>query len=250
MNDKLYQYPESSCRCFDCDQHKYQLPTGLPSNMSVRGCQFSPYYDCNNKRVFQEVIEPQVKQGTVPLNPQVLTTSYDTSFQKFDCPNNQGDCKQVFASTDPRLISVQHGGQVLTLDIPPIVSNVKFENMYTDTSLSKYGQNYRTYSDINAGQYYYYVDKSTEDAFHKPLFSTSTKMVGKMYKDPMGAMKPQYDRIPLKKCDPFSSNTNFEGRLSWIQDSEEHRQDLLSRQMQKMNQTRFESRWIGLEKNE
>lgn len=218
--------------------------------MSVRDCQFSPYYDCNPKRAFKDAIEPQNKSGYTLLNPQVLTNSYDTSFQKIECSTDQGGCKEVFASTDPRLISVTHGGQVLTLDRPPIVSDIKLSNMYTDKSLINYGKGYRTYSDINAGQYMYYIDKSIEDVFFNPIFSKSAIMEGTMYKDPMGAMKPQYDRKPLKCNNPFDSKRNYEGGLSWIQDSEEHRQDLLSKQMRKFNQTRYEPRWTGLGPNE
>ena len=245
-------YPKSSCRCYNCAQRDYNsIPdAGPPSNMSVRNCNISPYYDCYDKRSFSSEIQPTLEKGYVNLNPGVATGSYDKSFEKIACPDNLGGlCKNVYASTDPRLISSFHNGQVLTLDRPPITSEMKLNNINIDPSLNGYGQNYKTYSDINAGQIEYYINKSQEGAFFEPNFSSSARMFGTLYQDPMGSMKPQYDRQPLKCNNPLNTkNAIYDGGLSWIQDSQEHRQDLLSLQMRKRNQERFEPRWAAVYK--
>lgn len=247
MADIVYDYPQSSCQCYNCSKKNYHFPTsGVPTNLSVRNCNISSYYDCFDRRPFKQAIEPHLKEGFNIYNPEVALQSYAPEFQKIACKNDK-DCSTVYISTDPRLIDVPRS-QLLPLDRPPYDDTVKLENVYTDKTLRRYGKDYRTYSDINAGQITYYTDKSIEDAFFQPNFSTSATMVGTMYKDPMGAMKPQYDRYPLK-CDNHlnTDKDSYDGGLSWISDSMEFRQDLMAKQMRKSNQTRWSPRWTGLD---
>ena len=237
----MTDYPKSSCDCYDCKRQNF-THSGTPSNLSVRNCDFSKY-ECGNKFGFKKQIEPRGLKGYNNINPNVWEDSYDKNFHPVECKNNKG-CTKVYASTDPRLVSAAHGGQVMTLDRPPITTDIKLKDIYTDKSLQGYGQNYKTYSDINAGQIMYYTDKSRQDAFYEPLFSSSAMTHGTLYKDPMGAMKPQYDRVPLKCNDPLNTDMNrYEGGLSWIQDSQNHRQDLLAKQMRKHNEQRWMPRW-------
>ena len=59
----------------------------------------------------------------------------------------------------------------------------------------------------------------------------------------MGSVKQQYDRQPLNYYDPINSDKNYyKGGLSWLQDTQEHREDILSKQMNKINEQRFEYR--------
>ena len=58
-------------------------------------------------------------------------------------------------------------------------------------------KNYKDYRDINAGQITYYIDKSIEDAFYKPIYENNAFDTGYLYKDPMGGIKPQYERNPV-----------------------------------------------------
>ena len=110
-----------------------------------------------------------------------------------------------------------------------------------------YGKNYRTYTDIKSGQIVYYVDKEIQDAFFNPLFENNSTAVGTVYVDPMGSIKPQYDRIPIYNNNVLDTdnNTHYKGGLSWIQDSCESREDLIALQMRKHNQSRYEPRWTG-----
>lgn len=245
MQNIVYGYPKSSCQCYNCNHHKYDIPhTGVPTNLSVRDCDIPGYYDCYDRYQFKAGIEPEPKSGYSYINPQVAQSLFDPEFQKFKCDDAQ--CPIVYASTDPRLIDAARA-QVLPLDRPPYNSTVKLDDVYTDPQLTCYGQGYRTYSDIGAGQIEYYIDKSREDAFYPPNFVDSAQMVGTMYQDPMGAMKPQYDRYPLKCNDPLNTEKEvYDDGLSWMQDSQFHRQDLLSRQMRKNNQERWMPRWVNV----
>ena len=239
-----FNYPKSSCLCYNYDKKDYN--TKFPTN--VENCDASSHYQYDYNKSFSSQIQPTSKKGYVNLNPQIITNSYDKNFQQINCPNNiEKLCTNVYVSSDPRLISSSHNGQILTLDLPPITSEINIDTLNTNSSLNGYGQNYKTYSDINAGQIQYYIDKSIEGAFFEPNFSSNAQMIGTLYKDPMGTIKPQYDRQPLKHNNPLNTkNTTYTGGLSWIQDSQEHRQDLLALQMRKRNQERWEPRWSGI----
>jgi hypothetical protein len=239
------KYYKSSCNCHNCTRKKYREPAGNPTNMSVRGCNFSQYYNCYDENFFRSNIEPRYKTGYESINPEVIQDKYAKNFaliseNKSRLPKS---CENAYISSDPRLISASHNGQVLALDRPPIDSTVCLDDLNNE-NLKEYGKNYNTYSDINAGQIEYYIDKSRSDPFFNPLFTIPSKSIGKVYKDPMGSMKPQYNRHSLV-CNSMldTTNDNYSGGLSWIQDSTSHREDLLSLQMRKRNEQRWMPRW-------
>jgi hypothetical protein len=248
MTDTIQNYPKSSCACYECDKNKYNLSHGVPTNMSVRGCKFSPSYDCQTTRVFKEQQEPSNQRGGFFLNPAVIADNkFATGFKPINvrtCPKSS--CNgTTYLNSDPRLYNAA-GPSWLQLDRPPLDSSVKLSTLHDDKTLNCYGQNYKSYADVNAGQVLYYISKDREDAFYEPLFSKKATSVGIMYKDPMGSMKPHYNRIPEGNYNPISDNpcdVKGEFGLSWMKDSQFHREDLLARQMQKINQTRFEPRW-------
>ena len=249
MANIVYNYPKSSCNCYECTDKEYNFPKGVPTNMSVRNCEFSKYFECYDNKLFRKDQEPVHKEGQITLNPEVLTEKYATDFQKIDCPNISGCPQTQYASMDPRLVSASHNGQVQTLDKPPINSEVKLNTLLDDESLDKYGQGYKSYADVNAGQYMYYINRSLEDPYFNPNFVTSATATGVLYKDPMGAIKPRYNRKPLTDNDPMGpERNNYEGCLSWMEDSLSHRQDLLALQMRRGNQERYAPRWFGMNK--
>lgn len=234
----------SSCDCCNVNPMQKIPDIGVPTNMSVRNCNFQPY-KCFNEYPLKTDIEPADKSGYTLLNPDHFSKMYDKSFTKtkVNCPTK--GCEEVYYSPDPRLISVPHSGQVLPLDRPPITAEIKLDTIY-NPELTNYGKNYGTYTDINAGQILYYIDKSREDPFYEPLFSKEARMLNTLYRDPMNAMKPQYDRCPIEPCNNPLMNKDKEyfGKLSWIDDSTEHREDILARQMRKRNEQRWEPRWV------
>jgi len=149
-----------------------------------------------------------------------------------------------YYSSDPRLISASHGGQSLTLDNPPIDGKIYLDELSTNKNLDNYGKYYSTYSDINAGNITYYIDNSIKDPLFKPIFSIPARLTSTLYEDPMGSIKPQYDRQPLNYYDPINSDKNdYKGNLPWLQDTQEYREDIISKQMNKHNEQRFDYRW-------
>lgn len=254
MTNIVYDYPKSSCQCYNCNYNKYDgSEKGVPSSISVRDCSVPQYYECYDRREFKSNIEPTNNSGYEYLNPQVSQNLFSRDFQKFSCEGNKSqqddrfaNCNTVYASSDPRLIDVPRS-EIMPLDRPPYDSAIKLNEIYTDPKLRNYGKGYRTYSDIYAGQISYYVNRSQEDAFYEPNFTTSSQMIGTLYKDPMGSIKPQYDIYPLTCNNPITShNDNYEGELSWIQDSQFHRQDLMAKQMRTRNQTLWQPRWTNI----
>lgn len=251
MANVVYDYCKSSCDCYKCRDKSYPSEEGgKPSNMSVRNCQIPSMFECYDKIPFRSDIEPRTEKEYDVLNPQILTNNFDSDFKAIECPNAVGCCnKTQYTSSDPRLISVTHSGQVLNLDRPPINGEMELDKIANDKKLNNYGQNYSGYSDVNAGDIIYYINKEQQDPFFTPNFTTSAYANGTLYQDPMGSMKPQYDRFPLKSSNPLTTKKDhYEGCLSWMEDSLEHREDLLARQMRKRNQERYEPRWYGYNK--
>lgn len=242
----VYDYPKSSCDCYRCTEIMYKnMESGIPSNMSTTNCNTPEMLSCYNiTPPFLDTIGPQNQGGYKYLNPNVYESKYATDSNAITCPNNQGCPKLQFASGDPRLVSASHSGQILTLDRPPIETQPLLSSLSTDKTLDKYGQNYRTYNDVNAGHVMYYVDKSRVDAFSGPVFTVPAQTVGYLYQDPMGSITPEYNRIPLKCANHINTmRSKYNGGLSWIEDSQEQREDLISKQMFRINQERWDPRW-------
>lgn len=244
--DRIYLYPQSSCECLNCTKDKYKFPKGVPTNLSVRDCCVSNYYDCDNRRLLGTPVQPEDLPNNIQLiNPQAYSESYAPNFNKVDCQcPGCPDCPHdTYASWDPRLFNAARV-QYITLNRPPLYSTVKLKDIY-NKDLEGYGQGYRTYSDINAGQLLYYTNQARQNAYYSPLFDQKSKVAKVIYKDPMGAMKPEYRRL-IEHPNPATENPDCDYSpycLSWIQDSQNFRNDILARQMSKINEQRWEPRW-------
>lgn len=279
MNDTIYNYPKSFCNCYRCTQNEYNVEDeGIPTNMSVYNCEFPDYFQCYDKKIFKNDLEPTNKKGFVNLNPEVYQQNTAKNFEILNLPENfvpkekcidtdkdfnlktywpepngwlqLGDVAEQVVANDPRLFHAAHQ-RWLTLDRAPADSSKKLTEIPRDKVLDNYGQYYKTYSDINAGHIIYYVDKELEDPFFKPNYANTGEVNGILYKDPMGAMKPQYSFTNLKHDDPIRSaeRDNYDGGLSWMQDSTNHRQDLMSLQQRKHNEQNWQYRYNPLTEN-
>jgi hypothetical protein len=240
--DRVYLYPKTSCPCIDCSK-SFDIPKGPQTNLSVEGCKVSPYFDCHSRVEFGRSVQPREKKGYKEINPQVYLDKQAPYFNPVKCDKN-GSCPDItYASWDPRLWSGAHQTYI-TLDRPPMESSVRLKNVYRK-DLDCYGTGYMPYDTIRDGQITYYIDKSREDPFYKPLFATKAQEVSMLYKDPMGAMKPEYNRYPLVNTENPTVTTPeyYPDCLSYIQDTQSHREDLNSLQMRKRNQERWMPRW-------
>ena len=133
----------------------------------------------------------------------------------------------------------------MSLNTVPIYGGMKLSDIPSEKILDGYGQNYKTYKDINAGQITYYESKAIEDPHHFPNFVSSATTKGYLFKDPMGSVKPYYERVPEKeRCDfDEKRGDSYEGCLSWLHDSNNFREDLMSKQMGLRNRQRWQPRW-------
>lgn len=236
MSNAIYNYPKSFCNCYNCTKKDYKNDTipEIPTNMSVSNCQTPKLFECYNSVPFRSDIEPLHNNGIKLINPEVIQSKYSPDFQKIEC---RGETQ--YASHDPRLFYAPYA-QTLTLDRPPLDNTSNL----SDKSLTNYGQHYNGYKDINAGQIVYYINKERQEPFFSPLYTTPAYTYGNLYQDPMGSIKPEYNRVPLKYNNPLDTHKQtYDGELSWIQDSTSHREDMLSKQMARTNQQRYESRW-------
>lgn len=128
--------------------------------------------------------------------------------------------------SDPRLISAGHSGQILTLDAPALNGATKMKHVY-DTRPG-YELVYDSIKDIHGGQIRYYYDSQQGIPFLNQLFDQQA-FVKRDYVDPMGTFKPHFYRVE-------SGKTSGCG-LTWLADSQFHRQDLMGLQQWKRNQT-------------
>lgn len=244
MANTFNNYPQSSTNSYECTKNNYVFSEGVPTNMSVRNCDFPAYYECYDRKVFKKQIEPRNIEGFVNLNPDAIRNQYDKSFSKINCQNTGAT---FYGSSDPRLVSSFHNGQFLPLDKPPINGGqIKLADIYTDPTLQNYGKQYSSYMDVNAGDIVYYIDKSIQDAFYKPVYENNAYDTGVLYKDPMGSMKPQYLRQPVIGNNVLNTKReNYQHGLSWMEDSNEQREDIIARQQLKNNQQKYSARWTG-----
>src|SRR3989344_4237511 len=245
MADVINLYPKTSCPCANCGKNTrcFFPPNGVPTNMSVLGCKFPACLDCYDRiNLGKNILEPQNKSGWAGLNPQVYSDKFDPHFGKVPCDTK---CcpTPTYIAWDPRLYSATRADYT-TLDRPPINGNVLMKDLYKK-DLDNYGQGYTPYKDIRDGQIYYYVDRSIDDAYFKPVFAEPAIETAVLYKDPMGALKPEYTRTPVVNTEnPTVTTPEFYPYcLSFIQDTQSFREDLMSYQMRKRNQQRWEPRW-------
>jgi hypothetical protein len=241
MTNIIYNYPKSSCECSDYKSECSIQEKGYPTNLSILNCEIPSCFNFTNEIVFKNKMEPTVESGYVVLNPSVETSNLSKNFYQVQC-SPDSYCNNGWTSSDSRLKSVARSGSMTLLDRPPITSEVNIDTIYSDKELENYGKKYKSYADIKAGQITYYIDKSKQDAFYYPDFTTSANTVGILYRDPMGGIRPCYERQPLSCDNPLETKRDRE-ELSWIRDTEAHRQDLLSKQMWKINSQRWEPRW-------
>jgi hypothetical protein len=240
MTNIIHNYPKTSCNYGDNSDNTEDF-NGFQTNSGYRSCEFPQYSD--HKLLFRshKNIRPKTDNTTV-LNPQVLSNGISKDFRKVICGNSS-----TYTSADPRLTDTIRNHH-LHLDTPPLVStlNEDFKNIYTSTELDKHGRNYRTYSDIGAGNIVYYTTKERGDPFYSTLFSNPGHTTGHINVTPMGSIHPEYTRtVPKQNMlrQPKAGTKEQDCGLSWIRDSSEHREDIISSQMSRINRERWMPRW-------
>lgn len=240
MTDTIQLYPKTSCP--SCKK-EYKIPNNLPkSNLSINGCEVSPYFDCYYSAALKNSIQPTDNVGIYELNPQAYKGKLSEGFGKVPCQTDS--CPEnTWLSLDPRLYNSPRA-DYLVLDRPPMSGDVKLKNIY-DKKYTNYGRGMKPYELIDDGQIVYYVDKSIQDAFYKPVYSEPSIDHATLFQDPMGAMKPEYTRQAIINTGnpSVTAYTDYPYCLSFMQDTQTQREDIISYQQRKNNQSKWTARW-------
>lgn len=114
----------------------------------------------------------------------------------------------------------------------------RLENVYIYPDAEKFKpKQYSNFREIKGGQIDYFPNRRTViDNFREPVFVNNAFIQSKIYRDPMGSIKPEYTRIRTK------NNVEID-QLRTIRDTCEMREEILARQMAKNNRTRYEPKW-------
>lgn len=243
MKRQINNYAKSSANCYDESMRtsRSNLP-GLTktSNRAIHTVSskvYPKYYTKSTNFDFKTMITPGFEGETRDvINKKIfmgkIMPGYETKngcYYRTICDGSQIDAKR---------------GMLITLDKPPLNTAVPADRIYSK-ELDKYGTGYTSYKDIDGGTIEYYTDKGNSGPFTSPNFVTAGYELGRVYTDPMGSIKPEYFRSPLKTNDPITSEKNtYEYKLSWMDDTMAHRQDMMARQLQKINQTSWTARWV------
>ena len=76
------------------------------------------------------------------------------------------------------------------------------------------------------------------------MFATTAEVTGYIYRDPMGALIPRYERTPIEYINPITApRCGYECGLSWLHDTTNQREDIMSKQMSRMNSEKWSARW-------
>lgn len=244
----IFKYPLSSCHCYECTKNNYNSNLGgIPTNNSIGNCSSNSKYECYNNINFSKNILPKNECGYVNLNPD-MGVELSKDYVKLNCKksdskiNSLGKCVDKYVAPDPRLIDPIRGSY-LYLDRPPYNGEVPLDQVY-DKKYTNYGKNYKDYNSVKSGQIMYYYDKSIEQPFFEPIFTIKSNVNGNLYKDPMDNYKPYYTHDTVDTYNPMIDSSAKDGFcLSDISDSNYHREDIISKQMDLTNRTKYTSRW-------
>lgn len=210
-----------------------------------------------NANLFLQNIQPNIYSYSVDLTPinSNIGISYTPQIppkfrdQVYNMPENA--TYPIYTRIDPQLIR-DDGVPARLLEQPirdnwsadysnfnPPPGSINFEEIY-DPRFASYGDPYRSYSDVNLGQVQYYY--SDVDAYRYPNFITRSKVDFIEYTDPMGTVKPYYQReASLGDVRPFVEN-------QWMSDSTYFRENIMESQMQKRNSELWQNRYAPISK--
>ena len=134
----------------------------------------------------------------------------------------------TFTSLDPRMTDVMRGER-MTLN-EPVFDSTFYDKERRENII--HAQTYSSYNDITSGEIFYYTDDYFEQPYFSPIFQLRSQIHPNIFQDPMGSLKPQYNRytIPTSK---------YISEYSFDQDQMSFREDIMSRQMRKMNESKY-----------
>jgi hypothetical protein len=242
-SDVINFYPKSSCPTENCG-NSFPEEKGFNSSLGLPGCKKSDFFDCYNTLEFRKQIQPSHTQGYITLNPSAYTSKISPNFDMVDVKNK---CcpPPSYINQDPRLFDAPRA-VYLPLDRPPANGDVRLKDIY-NSDLDNYGSlsGYENYENIKDGDITYYVDKSIQDVLYEPIYVDNAEVIQSIYQDPMGGIKMDYVRKPLvnTKNPVITDCQTYNTKLSFLEDTQSHREDLISYQQRQHNQSKYTTRW-------
>lgn len=219
--NKAFYYPSTSV-----DYCKYKVPVLINND---RKTSLGTYYSNINDStgyIFKTSIEPQLIDDKI----------------KITFNENSTECNSKYKFTgDSRLIDPIRNQKLFLDRNPDMIENLSFEDMYISDKLRNYGKRYTGYDDINAGQIKYWRWNTPGMMLERPIYSTSANVIGSVYIDPMDNIKPVYKREPIVKRNLFE--TNNIGGLSFVNDTNDARENITASLKAKMDQNKYQMRW-------
>ena len=226
---------------------KNYVDDGKSRSLAIDNCVYNPNWYCARDPFLCTSVGPNTagRPEVTVLNPELYAENVDTSYfpvKKTVCGN------PGFTSDDARLKNPRTGNIPLELDKRPMnmgVSGLVGDDVYTK-NCDSWKTGYTRYEDMKKGQITYYVDQEISGPFPHPNFDNKAAVSGHLTVTPMNKLKPIYTRTPLKKRDCLNTELcrcDYTGGLSWIEDSQEHREDMMSKQLWRTNSSKWESRW-------
>lgn len=201
-------------------------------------CQYMNYgYDNNGAFTTRKIPDVDGNKN----NYKILNMHGESSheFMKIEkSPEHNG--QTVYKSMDARLYDAARNDR-LGLDKPPPDGSIDMEKIHNNPTLVNYRcGSYKNYEDIKAGQIVYYTSDKNKNPFSRPVFMEKSTVYGIRYKDPMDTTSDIYIREPIEFNNPMNTlKKEYNGGLSWIQDSSSFREDLIARQKIKMNSRKW-----------
>lgn len=222
-----------------CKQDKfiynYSLNKGCESNDPL-SCGLNDF-SCADNIVYANSVQPTLCEN--PRNDITLNKSNGLSYTpgffnvNSACGGPNSGWTTIF---DPRLVRAD--GQAITLDRPPLWSQIPLSTIY-DKQYEGYGKNYKGYRDINTGQIQYYYDKSDADPYFQPVYTIQSYVTHNVFKDPMDATKPYYYKRPVNET--LRNVSDYQE----TRDTLSFREDIMSKQSELMNRSSWTHRWIS-----
>ncbi len=215
----------------------------METNLSIENCSYNNDQYCARK--------PFLCGGT-PCN-KYLKANERVTFLNLNAMTGvlANDLHQVatpigrgYTSEDSRLKNPRTGNIALVLDRPPTDQSVDTDNVANFKNCDKFKTGFSQYKDLQ-GQIVYYVDNELATPFPSPVFENQAQVTGYNFVTPMNGIEPRYERKPVRcrNCLQIRCRCDYLGGLSWIDDSNEHREDLIALQMGRVNKTQWAPRW-------
>lgn len=215
----------------------------METNLSIENCYYNNDQYCG-RNPFLCGATPCNKYLTADervtfLNARAMTDVLASDLYRVKTPIGMG-----WTSEDSRLKNPRTGNISLVLDRPPTDQSVDPDAVSSYKNCEKYKTGFSRYKDLQ-GQIVYYVDNELATPFPSPVFENEAAVMGYNFVTPMNGIEPRYERNPLKckNCLQTRCRCDYLGGLSWIDDSNEQREDIIALQMGRINKTQWAPRW-------